>query len=77
MIQKILGLRSGTVSVSTTLDLKMDKKNPRGSGNVIISDDNNNTNFDIKTENKNNLLIGSNLKLNTDNSNPNYNIISG
>lgn len=77
MIQKILGLRSGTVSVSTALDLKMNKKDPRGSGNVIISDDSNNTNFDIKTENKNNLLIGSNLKLNTDNSNPNYNIISG
>ena len=77
MIQKILGLRSGTVSVSTTLDLKMNKKDPRGSGNIIISDDSNNTNFDIKTENKNNLLIGSNLKLNTDNSNPNYNIISG
>lgn len=77
IIQKILGLKDGTVSVPTTLDSKMNKKNPRGSGNIIISDDSDNTNFDIKTANKNNLLIGSNLKLNTDNSTPNYNIISG
>ena len=77
-IQEILGIVDGDTSTdNTTFNLKMDKVNPRGSGNIIITDDENKE-FDIKENNKNNFLIGTNLQINTATSNNNSNsIISG
>lgn len=77
-IQEILGIVDGDTSTdNTTFNLKMDKVNPRGSGNIIITDDENKE-FDIEENNKNNFLIGTNLQINTTTSNNNSNsIISG
>lgn len=77
-IQEILGIVDGDTSIdNTTFNLKMNKANPRGSGNIIITDDENKE-FDIKKNNKNNFLIGTNLQINTTTSNNNSNsIISG
>lgn len=77
-IQEILGIVDGDTSTdNTTFNLKMDKANPRGSGNIIITDDENKE-FDIEKNNKNNFLIGTNLQINTTTSNNNSNsIISG
>lgn len=77
-IQEILGIVDGDTSIdNTTFNLKMDKANPRGSGNIIITDDENKE-FDIEKNNKNNFLIGTNLQINTTTSNNNSNsIISG
>ena len=77
-IQEILGIVDGDTSTdNTTFNLKMDKVNPRGSGNIIITDDENKE-FDIEKNNKNNFLIGTNLQINTTTSNNNSNsIISG
>lgn len=77
-IQEILGIVDGDTSIdNTTFNLKMNKANPRGSGNIIITDDENKE-FDIEKNNKNNFLIGTNLQINTTTSNNNSNsIISG
>lgn len=77
-IQEILGIVDGNTSIdNTTFNIKMDKTNPRGSGNIIITDDENKE-FDIQKNNKNNFLIGTNLQINTTTSNNNSNnIISG
>lgn len=77
-IQEILGIVDGDTSIdNTTFNIKMDKTNPRGSGNIIITDDENKE-FDIQKNNKNNFLIGTNLQINTTTSNNNSNnIISG
>ena len=77
-IQEILGIVDGDTSIdNTTFNLKMNKVNPRGSGNIIITDDENKE-FDIEKNNKNNFLIGTNLQINTTTSNNNSNsIISG
>ena len=77
-IQEILGIVDGDTSTdNTTFNLKMDKANPRGSGNIIINDDENKK-FHIEKNNKNNFLIGTNLQINTTTSNNNSNsIISG
>ena len=77
-IQEILGIVDGDTSTdNTTFNFKMDKVNPRGSGNIIITDDENKE-FDIEENNKNNFLIGTNLQINTTTSNNNSNsIISG
>ena len=41
-IQEILGIVDGDTSIdNTTFNLKMNKANPRGSGNIIITDDEN------------------------------------
>lgn len=77
-IQEILGIVDGSTSIdNTTFNIKMDKANPRGSGNIIITDDENKE-FDIQENNKNNFLIGTNLQINTTTSDNNSNsIISG
>lgn len=77
-IQEILGIVDGDTSIdNTTFNIKMDKTNPRGSGNIIITDDENKE-FDIQKNNKNNFLIGTNLQINTTTSDNNSNnIISG
>ena len=77
-IQEILGIVDGdTFTDNTTFNLKIDKVNPRFSINIIITDDENKE-FDIEENNKNNFLIGTNLQINTTTSNNNSNsIISG
>ena len=74
-IQEILGIVDGSTSIdNTTFNIKMDKANPRGSGNIIITDDENKE-FDIQGNNKNNFLIGTNLQINTTTSDNNSNSI--
>lgn len=77
-IQEILGIVDSDTSIdNTTFNLKMNKANPRGSGNIIITDDGDKE-FDINKNNKNNLLIGTNLQINANISSNNSNsIISG